>query len=139
MVRRFETRRDTWLMAIIYGSIIICAVTAWPAIVYRSLHWSAVLVTIVCLGTIALLLWVRFGTYYEIADRVLRVYHGPYQWCIPLEQIEHVAPTRSYWSSPALSMDRVKIEYGGGKTLMVSPERQQEFILAVSVDKRAVV
>lgn len=132
MGRRFDTRRDMWLMAIIYGSVLICAITAWPAIVYHHLHWSGLLVAVICLVTIILLLWVALGTYYEIDDGVLKINHGPYRWRIPLEQIESITPIRSYRSSPALSMNRVMISYAGGKTVMVSPERQQEFIMSVS-------
>ncbi|MBT8135391.1 MAG: PH domain-containing protein [Gammaproteobacteria bacterium] len=136
MARRFETRRDSWLMAIIYSSVFLLLMTAWSGFAWRNMHWSAVVLTAIGLGCALLLLWVRFGTYYVIADRVLHIYHGPYRWRIPLDQIEHVAPTRSCFSSPALSMERVKITYGGGKTVMISPERQQEFLLAVSAETR---
>jgi len=87
---------------------------------------------VLCAGTIALLLWVTFGTYYVISDSVLRIYHGPFRWNIPLKTIEDIVVTRSIISSPALSMDRLRITYNSGRKVMISPVQQQEFLHAVN-------
>jgi len=130
MERRFESKRDTWLSIIIFGSVFVTAGVLWP-VLYYSDHWIVIPIFAVCAGTIALLLWVAFGTYYVIGDGVLRIHHGPFRWRITLTQIENVVSVRSIVSSPALSMDRFRITYDSGKKVMVSPERQHEFILAL--------
>ena len=131
MGRRFESKRDTWLSAILVSSMVVCAVTMLPLLYYPGWHWAMFAVMVVCVSTIFLLLWVMFGTYYVVGNGVLNIYHGPFRWHIPLRDICNIEPTRSPWSSPALSMDRLRISYDPGKQVLISPERQQEFIMIV--------
>ena len=130
MERRFESKRDTWLSVIIFGSVIVSAGVLWP-VLYFPYHWVVVPTALVCLGTIGLLLWVAFGTYYVVGSGELRIYHGPFRWSIPFSSIENIVPVRSLWSSPALSMDRFRITYQSDKEVMISPLRKQEFLRAV--------
>jgi hypothetical protein len=39
-----------------------------------------------------------------------------------------VDSTRNPLSSPAMSLDRLRIEYGQGKAIMISPEPRAEFL-----------
>ena len=78
--------------------------------------------------SLGLVLWTVLGTYYTIDDARLRVRSGPFSWVIDLKDIESVTPTRSPLSSPALSLDRLRIDYGGGHSLMVSPGDKEAFV-----------
>jgi hypothetical protein len=40
-----------------------------------------------------------------------------------------VLATRSPLSSPALSLDRIRIDYGKGKSVMISPLNKADFLL----------
>ena len=65
--------------------------------------------------------WVLFGTYYivEGGSRTLR--SGPFRWRIRMSDIHRAHPSRSPFSSPALSLDRLRIEYGESRHILVSP------------------
>jgi hypothetical protein len=76
-------------------------------------------------------IWVLFSTSYRIADEILHVRSGPFTWTIPLAEIKKVEQTRSKISSPALSLDRIAIHYGNGKTLNVSPADRKAFLEAI--------
>ncbi len=130
MERRFATKRDTWLTLIILGSVVMCALSLLPFLFFPFAVWM-LLVYLLLGGTILLLLWVFFGTCYVVADGSLRIYHGPYRWKIALDRIDSVERVRLPWSAPALSMDRFRITYEGSRSVMVSPERQQEFLVAI--------
>jgi hypothetical protein len=77
---------------------------------------------------VALPLWLLKGTYYTFADTLLIVRSGPFKWQIPVKEITAVTPTSSVFSSPALSFDRLRIDYGRGQTVMISPKLKEEFL-----------
>jgi hypothetical protein len=78
--------------------------------------------------SLGLMIWTVFGTFYTLDDARLKVRGGPFCWQIELEEIRSVTPTRSPLSSPALSMDRLRIDYGQGRSLMVSPRDREAFV-----------
>ena len=52
---------------------------------------------------------------------------GPFSWTIPIREIESIESTSSALSSPALSLDRLRIRYGQ-RWVMISPEPRQAFL-----------
>lgn len=73
-------------------------------------------------------LWTTFTTYYELEHDALLVNSGPFSWRIPLAEINAVRPSNSSASSPAMSMDRLEILYGSGRSILVSPADKAEFL-----------
>lgn len=82
-------------------------------------------------------LWLLFSTTYSISSGVLLVRSGPFSWNIPLSEITRIVPTRSALSSPALSLDRLRVEYGSRNAVLVSPLDQATFMRAISEAKSA--
>jgi hypothetical protein len=72
--------------------------------------------------------WLLLGTDYVLDQEHLKIRCGPFRWSIPVREIRHVEPTRNPLSSPALSLDRLRIEYGNGKSLMISPRDTEQFL-----------
>jgi hypothetical protein len=72
---------------------------------------------------------------YAITDQHLVVRHGLVRQRIALRDITVVEPTRSPLSSPALSLDRLRIEFGTGffKSAMISPAAKSEFLAELAV------
>jgi hypothetical protein len=77
---------------------------------------------------VALPLWMLINTSYKIEDRMLIIKNGPLTWRVKLDSIKSVMPTRDSASSPALSMDRIRIKYGQYRSIMVSPEDKDNFL-----------
>lgn len=73
-------------------------------------------------------LWILGGTKYTISAPMLIVQSGPFRWQIPIAEITRIEPTRNPLSSPALSLDRLRITYGRSKACMVSPRDKDAFI-----------
>ncbi len=68
--------------------------------------------------------------YYEIAGKLLLIRMGVFKWKIPIEDIVGAQPSRCIAKAPALSMDRVRIDYqrGGSRcSMLVSPEGKRRF------------
>ena len=82
----------------------------------------------VVLLTLLLPLWLLLDTNYTMTEDELRVRSGPFRWRIALGDVREVSPSRSWISSPALSLDRLRIRYGAGRSILVSPREKQRFV-----------
>lgn len=94
------------------------------------------LATLVVVGLLVTIVpvWLYLTTAYEVDEERLLIRSGPFRWNILLSEIAKVEPSRSVLSSPALSLDRIRIEYGVNKFVLVSPMEKEEFIKATKVD-----
>jgi len=86
-----------------------------------------VAVPIVLLG-VCLPLSLLFFTTYRINDAFLGIRSGFFTWEIPIHTISKVGSTNDPVSSPALSLDRIRIEYGHTKSVIISPLNKDEFL-----------
>ncbi|WP_175989366.1 PH domain-containing protein [Bacillus sp. Marseille-Q1617] len=82
----------------------------------------------VTVPVMVLILWLIAGTYYEINGEVLKVAAGPIRYTIHIHTISAIKASNNPLSSPALSLDRLKITYNHGNTVLISPKDKQEFI-----------
>ena len=132
----FESRRDGWLMVILGGSAVIDIVIA-AFLTGADMPLLPKALTIgVLLASGVLILWIMRGTRYTVDREALTAYCGPFRWRVPLAEIHDIEPTRSPVSSPALSLDRMKISYGNGRTLLVSPADKERFRNALGRPRR---
>jgi hypothetical protein len=129
---RFESKRDTWLILLLRVlPIVVLAVIA--GVWYTSHHSlegpiiGAVLIIVVELFFIETLLR---STYYTVEGGTLTIRSSFITWRVPIAKIHSITATRSALSSPALSLDRLRVEYGG-KAIMVSPLDKRAFIDAL--------
>jgi hypothetical protein len=93
------------------------------------LQGSAAALALAALAVIvAVPLWTLLGTRYILSDESLVVRSGPFSWRIALTEVSGVEATRDARSSPALSLDRLRIGYGNGRSLMISPADKPRFV-----------
>jgi hypothetical protein len=132
MAQRFPSRRDGWITAVLMGSAILdFAIIAW-ALGQLGTKATIAWLTIAAVFPVALLtLWLLYGTYYEVSRSELLVRAGPFRWRIPLASIRGAERTQSPLYAPALSLDRIRISYEGGRELLVSPDDQRAFLAAI--------
>lgn len=131
-----RSRRDGWLIGVLAGS----AVASWVAAI--AVVWAGVpnawmtAALVAGLGTL-LPVWLLVSTRYTIDGDTLLVQCGGLRWRIPVAEITAVTPTTSALSSPALSLDRLRIDYGHGKSLMVSPQDKEAFLREIEMAGRS--
>jgi Bacterial PH domain len=82
-------------------------------------------------------LWLLLSTDYRVDAHTLKVRSGPFHWTIPLAEISAVRESNSVLSSPALSLKRLKIVHGRGRTILLSPADRDGFMKAIGrkIDK----
>lgn len=128
--RRYKSKVDVWLAALLIVSLL--AALCGGIIAAMEQGWLRVAqVAFIMLGVIGLVAWLRIGTHYTLEGRNLIVRSGPFRWTIPVDDIRSIEKATTFMrarSSPALSLDRLRITYGSGKTLMISPAEKEEFL-----------
>lgn len=129
MQRVYRSKIDSWILIILIAAMGFCLYAGYDLSRSETQAWWPITFTL--LAGVVLPLWLIVDTRYIIETQRLLVRSGPIRWKIPLREITSMEPTRNILSSPALSLDRIRIEYGKGKSLMISPKDKQEFIEAV--------
>lgn len=131
----FPSKIDTWLGVILIGSALACAMTAGYMLSQSGrLEFAAALT--VLLGSV-LPIWLMLTTNYTLTNSELVVRSGPFRWRVPIDQIRDVRPTRNPLSSPALSLDRIRIDYGR-RAIMISPRDKERFLRELATRRQTV-
>jgi membrane protein YdbS with pleckstrin-like domain len=123
----FPSKVDRWLgvllvisAAVSVAGVVIVGIEASPML--------AVFLSPVMLLGAALPLWLLRATRYTIDSSDLHIRCGPFAWRVPFHEIRSITPTRSPLSSPALSLDRLRIDFGRAGSIMVSPRDKERFL-----------
>ncbi|MFM2003048.1 MAG: hypothetical protein RI963_2474 [Planctomycetota bacterium] len=128
-IRWYKSKIDWWLAPLLMippiAALWITAAAFWRgngseiAVGCGAMLW----VLIVYAGVV-------FPTRYGIGNGYLTIRYGICRQRIPLAEIRAVCPTRNPLSSPALSLDRLRVRFGEGffKSVMISPAERDEFL-----------
>lgn len=125
----YSSKIDWWIVTILcvppVAAVSVCAGFAISGAINDLLVGIAVAVFVA-----ALYVGVVFPLRYGINETHLIVRHGLCRYQIPLADISDVHPTRNPLSSPALSLDRLRIQFGQGlfKGVMISPAERDRFL-----------
>ena len=125
----FRSKIDLWLLIVLVTTAVI-PITQAMAALKNGANWIPHVLISGLLGLS--FLWLLFSTKYTINQDTLIIQSGPFRWRIPKKEITQVTPSKSVSSSPALSLDRLRVEYAGGrKSILVSPKDKNGFLQAV--------
>lgn len=127
--RRFPSKRDLWLVIVLWGAAL--------ALVYASIDVATsptpamfkALFLLICIPSVVLIPWILYGTSYALTEAALLMRCGPFSNRVPVSAIPSVTPSRNPMSSPACSLDRLHIQYRGSRLgILVSPADKQSFL-----------
>ena len=131
----FRSKIDIWLI------LVLVAATAFPLLqVIAALRsGSTLLPHALIFGLLGgLFSWLILSTKYTVNIDVLLVQSGPFRWRIARNEITRIVPSKSILSSPALSLDRLRIDYAGGRnSILISPRDKDGFLRAITVTPNA--
>jgi membrane protein YdbS with pleckstrin-like domain len=130
----FRSKVDKWFMAALLATIAIGATTVAVA-AWRGGPIALMLALVVL--PIGLPIWLLRSTRYSLSDSHLDIRSGPFAWRVPLYQVRAVTRTRNPLSSPALSLDRLRIDYGPAKWIMISPQDPERFVRELDARRSA--
>jgi hypothetical protein len=128
----FRSRIDPLLAALVFVPVlVVCGVVLQRAMARGQPPSGVTLATLVL--SIGLVVWIFTTTSYRFVDRDLLVQSGPLRVRIPVAQIRRVTRTRSVLSAPALSLQRLEIEYDTHSVVVISPRDETGFLAALKV------
>ncbi len=129
--KRFKSKIDRWIFVLLVVVIIIEAWAIGTAAMQAGDPIATTVTILVGIAVVALLVWLLVGTHYTVDRGTLRIVSGPFRWKVPVDQITSVEATNSLLSSPALSLDRLRIRYGKRRRIMISPADKAGFLEAI--------
>ena len=129
--RRFKSKIDRWILVLLVAVIIIEAWAIGTTAMQAGDPLATTGIILTGIAVVALLVWMIIGTHYTVDRGTLRIVSGPFRWKVPIEQISSVEVTKSPLSSPALSLDRLRIRYGKKRHIMISPADKAGFLKAI--------
>lgn len=129
MDKLHASKVDNWLLLLVVAVAVFVLLLA-TMLSLRGAGWLGLLLLVA--GAVVPM-WIVMSTRYHITENELRVRAGPFRWRIPLAQIKEVSACHSSAIAPALSRERLKIRYGKGQQLMISPQDRYGFIFDLGV------
>lgn len=136
MATVYKSKVDTWILVVLVFAMAVCVFASVAVAFSGSPDTRWALFMTIGFG-ILLPLWLLVSTHYTLDSRILVVRSGPMKWRVPISEISSITPTHSVLSSPALSLDRLRIDYGRGRQLMISPSNREQFLKEIEVLRRA--
>jgi Bacterial PH domain len=134
----YQSKKDLWLVVVMLLGCSVVLIAGLLVLVSGTAGTQGIGWLLVGVGVAngALIRWLSSPLYYEIGNSEIGNSHlfvrcGPFRWNIPLANIVRVQPTRNPLSSPAMSLDRLQVDYqeqGARKSLMISPQDQSGFL-----------
>jgi hypothetical protein len=126
----FRSAVDPWFYGLAFGLPVILLKILRSVVLDASS--TGIIVSTVGLAIASLApLWLLISTHYQVDSTFLQIQAGPFYWRVPLEQIRAITASRALVSSPALSVNRLKIDYGQKRSILVSPKNKVAFIEAL--------
>lgn len=126
----FRSAVDWWFYAVVAVAGTVAVVAVLP-VVASGTPGQVALGLGTLLIAVGLPLWLLFSTEYRVESKTLLVRSGPFRWTIPLADISSVRESNSALSSPALSLKRLEVTYGRGKSILLSPADRDGFLAAL--------
>jgi hypothetical protein len=129
--KRFKSKVDSWIK-VLMGAVIVVQILAIGSAVFQAGDPRATTAMILIgVAVVGLMIWLTLATYYIVDRGTLKIVAGPFRWKVRIDEISAVEATRSPLSSPALSLDRLRIRYGKNRRIMVSPADKAAFLKAI--------
>ena len=126
---RFGSKIDWWLGILLAALPLGGAAALGHAWLVDDMDeiWVAL---ISCAAILVLYVGLVFPLYYEITDTQLVIRFGLARKRVALSEIKQVVPSRNPLSSPALSLDRLNVEYESrwSSGVLISPEPRDAFL-----------
>ena len=132
-MQTFRSKKDWWIVGFIVAATGILLQMLW------SMQLRGTLAEypehgIVYALTIAIMWWPLLNTRYIVTQDQLIIHSMFLKWTILKTDIQKMSPTNNPLSSPALSLDRLQIDYqkdGKNKSVLVSPKDKEKFLQAL--------
>lgn len=131
---KFRSKIDWWLLLIFIVTTAIIVMKIYEA--NHHYYLASNFPHFIIYSLIIFVIWLPiFNTYYVVENGTLIIKSLVFRWKINIDDITQIEPTHNPLSSPALSLDRLKIYYmknGEITSVMISPKDKERFFQAIN-------
>lgn len=127
----FPSKKDKWFFFFTWGFIfflIFMYIFGGEPVGYQFVTYKSVPGYIISALIIVLLVWIWFGTGYKVEEGYVKVKSGPFKSKVKIEEIRKISKTKSPFTAPSLSVDRLEILFGKYDVVHISPKNESKFI-----------
>jgi len=139
----YPSKKDRWLVwTVVLGGIVLFALFLISLYRHGITHNETLVLLFTVLFYSLILRGLAWPVYYEIAGGMLHIRSGILHYTMLLSTILQIRPSRNPLSSPAWSLDRLRIDYsknGKVKYLLISPEERKRFISELTAADPALI
>lgn len=127
-VREYKSAVDWWIGAVlVFAAAMVPLLLALAIIGFGRDYVGTAILAVSAAMMAAILSGLVYPVRYTTTPDRLIVQSGMVKYRIDYPDISTIEPTRAAWSSPALSLDRLKVKYGNS-WLMISPAERKQFL-----------
>lgn len=119
----FQSKKDVWIGVIIWASIFL-----FVRMLYDGWSDRNIIIILLAVGLILFIGSIWFRTRYIIQGKKLIVQSGLIKQSIEIQKITSIRETKSILSAPALSIERLEINYHPYETGQISPRERDLFL-----------
>ncbi len=130
----FRSKIDWWLWGIVLATTGLLLQFLWTMYIKGTMQEYPEHAVVYFL-TVVLFWWPLLNTRYIVTEHDLLIHSMWFKWKISKSEIKKISPTHHLISSPALSLDRLRIDYakeGVKSHVLVSPKDKQAFCKALN-------
>tara|TARA_R110000868_G_scaffold411634_2_gene706567 strand:- start:1889 stop:2323 length:435 start_codon:yes stop_codon:yes gene_type:complete len=131
---KFKSRKDILFQLLTFGfSGLFIGVILFQTFSSKAVTFEIIISDILILLVIIFLLWLNFGTEYELTQTELRYKSGPLRGKIEIKRIKEIVKGKSLWSGlkPATARKGLIIKYDKYEEIYISPKTNDTFILKI--------
>ncbi len=122
----YYSKKDFWLGALLWIPLIAAVGIVLYSFEPITSMFVSLAIMLVCLAFVA---WIWVDTKYTIKNGEMKINAGPINYApVPIPKIKSIRKTKTWLSSPACSMDRIKISYNKYDSIVISPMRLKDFL-----------
>ena len=130
---KFESRKDVVFSSLIFGIIILLSLVITLNLMGGSLQTEDYLAIFIVLILVLFLLWIFFGTNYELNEDGFIYRCGPINGKISLQRINKIVKGKTSWVGfrPATARHGLIIKFDEYREIYISPETNDSFIAKI--------
>ena len=127
----FPSKVDRWLLAVLWFTA-VSPLGPWISALQAGDREIIVLSSFALLLVWGILWGLAWPVVYTVGEEHLEIRYGRVRKKVLFSDIRSITPTRSLISSPALSLDRLRIETVSGTSPLISPLDKPGFLAAIA-------
>jgi len=128
---KFKSRKDILFLAMIFVfTVMACGMFVYQFLFENTRNQNFIVGDVLLILIAGLLLWLNFGTAYELTPHYFKYRGGPLKGEIPLEKITEIVEGKSLWIGlrPATARKGLIIKYDIYNEIYISPLTNESFI-----------